>query len=307
MNLRKLNCLHALPKLKTNMPMKTGAAIAVRWFAFALIPGPLVAAAQDKPLWELGAGAAFISFADYRGSDKQRSYLLPLPYFIYRGEFLQVDRDKMRGLFLKTERVELELSANGTVPVRSRDNGARQGMPDLDPTLEIGPSLNVLLASTPQRYRLTLKLPVRAVIASDFRRVQGQGILSQPQLNLDVTLANGWQLGLAGGPLFADRRYHQYFYGVDPVYATAARPAYRARGGYSGLQLVAAASRRFDQLWVGGFVKYDDLSQAVFANSPLFERRNNISAGIAVAWIFAQSRQRVSTNGSTSKPAATNE
>ena len=29
---------------------------------------------------------------------------------------------------------------------------------------------------------------------------------------------------------------------------------------------MAAASRRFDQLWVGGFVKYDDLSQAVFAN-----------------------------------------
>ena len=64
-------------------------------------------------------------------------------------------------------------------------------------------------------------------------------------------------------------------------------------GGYSGLQLVAAASKRFDKLWVGGFIKYDDLSHAVFADSPLAERRNNVSAGIAVAWIFAQSQQRV--------------
>ena len=285
----------ALPCARHCVAAKPVTTMASRGLALALLLLPLLTAAQDKPLWELGAGAAVISFADYRGSDKQRSYLLPLPYFIYRGEFLQVDRDKMRGLLFKTERVELELSANGTVPVRSRDNPVRQGMPDLDPTLELGPSLNILLMSTPQRTRLTLKLPVRAVIASDFHHVQNAGVLSQPQLNLDVTMAGGWQLGLAAGPLFADRRYHQYFYGVDSAYATAARPTYRARGGYSGLQLVAAASKRFDKLWVGGFIKYDDLSQAVFADSPLAERRNNVSAGIAVAWIFAQSPQRVAT------------
>ena len=285
----------ALPCARHCVAAKTVTTMAARGLALALMLLPLLTAAQDKPLWELGAGAAVISFADYRGSDKQRSYLLPLPYFIYRGEFLQVDRDKMRGLLFKTERVELELSANGTVPVRSRDNPVRQGMPDLDPTLELGPSLNILLMSTPQRSRLTLKLPVRAVIASDFHHVQNAGVLSQPQLNLDVPMAGGWQLGLAAGPLFADRRYHQYFYGVDPAYATVARPTYRARGGYSGLQLVAAASKRFDKLWVGGFIKYDDLSQAVFADSPLAERRNNVSAGIAVAWIFAQSPQRVTT------------
>ena len=289
MRARALSCVRHCVKTKTVTTM------AARGLVLALMLLPLLTAAQDKPLWELGAGAAVISFADYRGSDKQRSYLLPLPYFIYRGEFLQVDRDKMRGLLFKTERVELELSANGTVPVRSRDNPVRQGMPDLDPTLELGPSLNILLMSTPQRSRLTLKLPVRAVIASDFHHVQNAGVLSQPQLNLDVPMAGGWQLGLAAGPLFADRRYHQYFYGVDPAYATAARPTYRARSGYSGLQLVAAASKRFDKLWVGGFIKYDDLSQAVFADSPLAERRNNVSAGIAVAWIFAQSPQRVTT------------
>ena len=284
-----------LLRARHSVKPKTVTTIAACGLALGLMLAPLLTAAQEKPLWELGAGAAVISFADYRGSNKQRSYLLPLPYFIYRGEFLQVDRDKMRGLLFKSERVELELSANGTVPVRSRDNPVRQGMPDLDPTLELGPSLNILLMSVPKQYRLTLKLPVRAVIASDFHHVQNAGVLSQPQLNLDVNMAGGWQLGLAAGPLFADRRYHQYFYGVDPAYTTAARPAYRARSGYSGLQLVAAASKRFDKLWIGGFIKYDDLGNAAFVDSPLAQRRNNVSAGIGAAWIFAQSPQRVAT------------
>ena len=99
--------------------------------------------ADPRPLWELGAGAAVISFPDYRGSNEQRQYLLPLPYLVYRGEVLQVDRDKVRGLLFKRDRVELDVSVNGSVPIRSSHNAARSGMPDLDPTLELGPSSNV--------------------------------------------------------------------------------------------------------------------------------------------------------------------
>ena len=211
--------------------------------------------AESLPLWELGAGAAVVSFPDYRGSDKQRTYVLPLPYIVYRGDVLQVDRDKVRGLLFKTDRVELDISVNGSVPVRSNNNQARQGMPDLDPTLEIGPSLNFLLAQNPQCYKLTLKLPVRGVIASDFHHVHDAGVLANPQLNLDVQMMQGWKLGLVAGALFGDRRYHDYFYSVAPQYARAGRPAYDAPGGYSGTQFIAAASKRFDQFWVGAFVK----------------------------------------------------
>ena len=38
---------------------------------------------EIKPLWEVGAGAAFIDFPIYRGADERRSYLLPVPYFAY--------------------------------------------------------------------------------------------------------------------------------------------------------------------------------------------------------------------------------
>jgi hypothetical protein len=47
-------------------------------------------AAEQLPLWEAGFGIAPITFPDYRGSNQQSSYVLPLPYLIYRGDRLRV-------------------------------------------------------------------------------------------------------------------------------------------------------------------------------------------------------------------------
>ena len=253
------------------------------------------AAAAMLPLWEAGAGVAAISFPDYRGAASRRSYLLPVPVFIYRGDIFQVDREKIRGLLLKNERAEFDISINGSVPIRSAGNPVRAGMPDLDPTIELGPSLNLWLAKSPD-WNLALRLPLRAIIASNFRSIHNAGVLANPNLNLDLKVVQGWRVGLVAGALFADRKYHDHFYGVAPEYARLGRPAYRAPGGYSGAQFIAAISRRFEPVWVVGFVKADILNRAVFESSPLVERRNNISVGIAVTWVFAQSVTRVERN-----------
>jgi hypothetical protein len=55
----------------------------------------------------------------------------------------------------------------------------------------------------------------------------------------------------------------------------------------------AALTRRFGKLWVGGFARYDALDGAVFESSPLFRRRQYVAAGVAVAWVFAESKDRV--------------
>ena len=253
------------------------------------------ASAEMLPLWEAGAGVAAISFPDYRGSARGRSYVLPVPVFVYRGEVFQVDREKVRGLLLKNERAELDISINGSVPIHSDGNPVREGMPDLDPTLEIGPTINVALAES-ARSKLVLRLPLRAVIASDLHSIRSAGVLVNPNLNLDLKLMQGWRLGLVAGALFADHKYHDYFYGVAPEYARPARTAYRAHGGYSGAQFIAALSRRFQPVWLAGFVKYDVINRAAFETSPLVERRNNISVGVAVTWMFAQSGTRVERN-----------
>lgn len=253
------------------------------------------ARAEMLPLWEVGGGVAAISFPDYRGSASRRSYLLPVPVLVYRGDIFQIDREKIRGLLFKSDRAELDMSISGSVPVRSDGNRVREGMPDLDPSLEIGPSLNIWLARTDSA-RLALRLPLRAVITSDFRSVHSAGVLANPNLNLDLRAVQGWRLGLVAGALFADRKYHEHFYGVAPEFARQGRAVFRAPGGYSGAQFIAALSRRFEPAWVAGFVKYDVLNGAAFAASALVERRNNISVGIAVTWVFAQSGTRVERN-----------
>jgi outer membrane scaffolding protein for murein synthesis (MipA/OmpV family) len=268
----------------------------------ALLPGlvlalmTLPAQADIKPKWELGVGLATIDFPLYRGADERRSYLLPVPYFQYHGEILQISRDRMRGLFFRSGRFELDFSVNGAVPVNSGDSAVRRGMPDLDPTLEIGPSLNVHLYFEERRQtNLDLRLPLRKVIATNFSRFEDQGWLFHPQLALDFrnVQQSGWNLGLVGGLIYADQRYHQYFYDVAPQYVTATRPAYSAGGGYSGAQVMTTVSKRYDSFWIGGFMRWDDLSGAAFVDSPLVKSRQSFAVGLMVSWILFSSDKPV--------------
>ncbi len=253
----------------------------------------------EAPLWEVGAGLAVLNFPDYRGSDQRRTTVLPFPFVVYRGEYLRADEKGVRSLFYQSERTELNINVNGAIPVDSEDNNARRGMPDLDPTVEVGPTLNFALwGARDARRRVELRLPLRAVFATDFTHFNYQGWVFQPNLNLDVENVlghQGWNFGLMGGPLFASRRYNHYFYAVDPAYATATRPAYIAREGYTGAQLTASLSKRYRDFWVGGFIRADTLRGAVFENSPLVKDRQYFAAGVAIAWIFGTSKTTVDT------------
>jgi outer membrane scaffolding protein for murein synthesis (MipA/OmpV family) len=273
------------------MKLKIAAALLVPWFAIT------PAQAEQLPLWEAGLGAAALSFPDYRGSNERQLWLLPFPYLVYRGEYLQADERRMRGVFFKTRRAELEMSFNGSVPVDSDDNDARRGMPDLDGTLEIGPALNVkLMATADGKTQVELRLPVRAVLASDFSYVRQVGWVSQPNISVDIRdpLGRaGWKLGVLAGPIFSDRRYHRYFYEVAPAFATAARPAYSPGGGYAGSQLIGALSKRYGEFWVGGFVKWDTLHGAAFEDSPLVKDRQGFAAGFSIARVLGESKKMV--------------
>jgi outer membrane protein len=260
-----------------------------------LVSAGEIAVARELPLWEFGMGVFPSTYPAYRGSNDQQYYLLPFPYLVYRGEYLKIDRDGMRARLFDTDRVEINISVNGAIPVKSDKSGARNGMPDLDPTFEIGPSLDVVLARPSHKHTLKLKLPVRSVIATDLSRTEQAGWIFNPHLNLDSKdVFGGWNAGLSLGPLFGNRKYHAYYYEVPSKYATASRPAYSASGGYSGTLAVASLSRRFNRIWVGGFIRYDNLSGAKFDDSPLVETDHSIMAGVAVAWIFKKSSKVVS-------------
>jgi len=256
----------------------------------------LPAARTAQPVWEAGIGFSGLTLPDYRGADRRRSYLLPLPYLVYRSPHLSLDRGGLKAELLDRGRLELDFSVNLSVPVRSDGNPAREGMPGLRPSLEFGPQLLAeLWTSGDGRRKLQLQLPLRYAFALT-RSMRDVGFIFHPRLALDirdVAGQPGWNLGLIAGPLFASARHHDYFYSVDPQYATASRPAYRAGGGYGGLQWTAAVSKRFTRHWFGAFVRIDQLRGAVFADSPLVQKTNTLSAGFAYSWIFAESAERI--------------
>jgi len=253
--------------------------------------------AGEKPLWELGFGFFSLTSPDYRGSDESRDYLLPLPYIVYRGDILKIDRSGIYSRLFESDRVHLDLSGDAGVPVDSTKNTARQGMPDLDPVFEVGPSLEICPWSACDSDRvLQFRLPVRAMFSTNFHSFDSHGGTAHPHLNYDmrnIGPGGGWNLGIAAGPLYATERYHDYYYEVAPQYATATRPAYDARGGYSGSRVTLATSRRFQHIWFGTFARYDDLSGARFVNSPLVRVRHSFMAGFSIAWVFSESSARV--------------
>lgn len=269
----------------------------------ALSAGSLAAAGQT-PLWEAGAGVAALTLPAYRGSDVTQNFVLPVPYFVYHGEFLKADRRGVRGELFANERIDLNISMSASPPTSDDDVPLRAGMPDLQPTVEIGPELDLTLWQGNAAVSfLKLRLPVRQAFTIE-SEPRDAGVIFSPNLNADFRDPlgfSGWTLGIVTGPVFATARQNAYFYGVDARYATATRPAYAADGGYGGTQLLLSLSKRFERLWVGAYMRGDTLRGAVFADSPLVTRDHYFSAGMAVSWIFARSGVMVDADLSESE------
>jgi outer membrane scaffolding protein for murein synthesis (MipA/OmpV family) len=256
----------------------------------------VTARAEEKPLWEVGLGVGAAVLPDYTGSDESRVYPGPLPYVIYRGKFLQADRDGVRTRLFNRPYAELSVSAGGSLPVDSDDNNARQGLPDLKPTLELGPALDLhLWRSKNAKIKLDLDIPVRLPVTLE-SSPRSIGVVLAPRLSLDVADFagfQGWDFGFSVGPNFADKKYHDYFYTVAPRFATPDRPAFDAGGGYSSTAVLTAISKRFPSYWVGAFLRYETLSGATYQESPLVKRGNAVVAGVGIAWIIGRSKRLV--------------
>lgn len=248
-------------------------------------------AAAEESLWDLGAGISGVQIPHYTGSDEVYQFVLPFPYFVYRGEKLKVDRNFVHGIFFEQGNWRAEMSFSGSPPLKSRDDDAREGMPDLDAIAEVGPVLMYNLSKSEQSL-WRLELPVRTAIATDFHSASNEGLIIAPMLRFNRRWENQqakWLFESALSFNYGSNRYHDYFYAVDPAYANQQRPAYDAESGYAGWRWTMGASRQVRHLWAGAFVRYIDLHDAVFADSPLVKAKESWLFGFAVAWIFHSS------------------
>lgn len=243
----------------------------------------------EKPQWELGMGIGYLNLAHYRGSDQRSDYVAPIPFVRYNGKNLKVDREGGRYYFYSNDDIKIDLSTALAFPVDSKDNQARLGMTDLDTIIELGPRIQFsLYESTNKNLRVRFALPLRAAIATDIKHNEYAGWVFSPYIQLRYY--SGWETAISVGPIWASEEYHDYYYQVSPEFATASRPQYDAQAGYSGARITLTSSMDYKQLRFGLFAKYDNLSNAVFIDSPLVKQKDSFIFGFHVSWVFKESK-----------------
>ncbi|PID73775.1 MAG: hypothetical protein CSB33_02420 [Desulfobacterales bacterium] len=252
-------------------------------------------AASTLPLWEAGLFSTIIRLPHYRGSDEAEVYAVPLPFVIYRGEFLRVNRDSFAGILFDSDALEAAISFYGNPPVPD-DNKAREGMPGLDALVEGGPALKWQLTGSAGDGRPYLTAAVRAAFSAgwdggpEFRYQGVKGVIS---LSVeDRNLVPAWGMGGSAslGAEIADARLHRYFYEVGPEYARPDRPASSPGGGYGGAWISGALYRRLtSSLTVSLYGRWDILRGAAMEDSPLARRDSSVTAGIALSWTLFRS------------------
>ncbi|MEC9407723.1 MAG: MipA/OmpV family protein [Abyssibacter sp.] len=238
------------------------------------------------PLWEVGVAAAGSTFPDYRGAQQYSVFGLPAPYAAYRGERFRLSREGASASLFEELNAELSLSLATSLPGDADDNPNRAGMPDIDATFEIGPSLDFVLQRDPGGWTHRLRIPARAVVATDLQHFDGIGWLIHPNFEASrnwLAAGTAWGVTLSVGPLFATEKYHDYFYDVQPQYARLDRPSFDADGGYSGARANLILTWRRGDTRIGTFLLYDNLSGATFEDSPLVETEHSLIVGIGIA------------------------
>ncbi len=249
-----------------------------------LLLGTLTFLYAKEPKVELGIGVFTLSYPDYLGSKSTQLLTAPFPHVRYRGEFLTIDEDGINGKLFGVDGLRLDLSVSGSLPANSEDSKAREGMPDLDFTGEIGPNLVYNI----YEYGVALlefEFPIRAVLSTDLSSIRYRGVVSTPQLKYSLNYSE-FEWTIRSGVMFGDKKYHNYFYGVSEEYVTVTRAQYEASSGYSGFRNRIGMTYQKGNWWSGAFVSHFSLNNAVFQDSPLVETQSAIYMGVSVAYIF---------------------
>ena len=258
--------------------------------------------APDAPaLWEFRV-AAFGRYAPvYPAASEYNLTMLPLPIPVYRGPFLNFGENLdqvARGEIVDTRRIRLGIDLDFTFGEDSDNIAVRNGMADLDFMFELGPALEIKLNNAmPDEGEIFLALQLRAGVSFDGLDPTSRGFLLNPELEYRRDHAFGGDnlLSLRWKPTWASEKYMDYYYEVEPAYATAERPAYDATSGYLGSKFTAAVTRQINPRLIFGLsASYYLYGGAENELSPLYVKDQGASVQAALIWTLAESERRAS-------------
>jgi len=255
----------------------------------------------EKPRFEAGIGLGYFQGYDYPGSKDPNTAQLVLPFFIYRSEIFRFfDGGGVGAVAIEEPRIKLELSLGGALNAESEGNSAREGLPDLDLLLELGPQLTVRLLdrelSTGGRVRLSWDSKVRAVVSTDFKGLEATGFVFASGFSLRREALFGDKIDLISSVdvTFADKQFNDYLYSVDPQYATQNRASYAAKAGYVQTSVfLGLAFKPTDKLRVFTGASSGLYGPSANKQSPLFETNQSTSFALGIVWTAIQSKRTI--------------
>jgi len=249
----------------------------------------------------MGAGLLSVSFPDYPGASHNRQVSFPFPSLSYRGKILRSKADEgVRGRFINSRYVELDFSADGSLASDIKDNKVREGMPDLDTVLEIGPSLifHLKRPTRSNRLQVDFHLPLRYIFSTDLSSVRQLGVTINPFLNLKVKNLFHHEdlLQFTIGMKYATEGLQDYYYEVTPQYQTAQRPAFDAQPGLMEQAmslLIFQPITAKKGLWIFGGLIRGNFKHAVNRDSTLLAKDINTSLALGIYYNFYRSSSYV--------------
>jgi outer membrane protein len=248
-------------------------------------------APSADPLWEVGVVAIGLTQQAWPGASEDVRRAIALPYALYRGPLLRIDREAFGLRALRKPGFELDVGFSGALGSSARDTVARRDMPELGTLIEFGPRGRWTLGGDPAGGQWRLELPLRGVFDADDGFAY-RGLALEPRVQWNHPGLAGWRLTVNAGALLGDRRLVGTFYDVAPAYATASRPAYDAQAGLIAWRLGMTASYRLTRDWrVFGFGRLDSVAGAANADSPLVSRTTGYSAGVGLQWTWRRSER----------------
>ena len=273
-----------------SLPPALSAALLAASFAV-----PLPASAQGAPslpLWELGAVGVGVSQQAYPGASERVQQAVLLPYLVYRGEFLRVDRGSAGVRAINTPAFELDIGFAGSLGSRANDIAARRGMADLGTLVEFGPRLrwNLTQGAGPDHWRVDL--PLRGVFDLSNGLAQ-RGLAFEPELVFSHRDPEHWNYSAGLSTVWGNAGLADTFYGVTAAEATASRAAFAAQSGLIAWRLSGSVSRRVAPgVRVLAFARVDSVAGAANQSSPLVQQTSGVSTGLVLTYTWRQSAER---------------
>jgi len=250
---------------------------------------------SSQPKYEVGVGAIGLSVPNYPGAASNTVRYIPFPWFIYRSDFLHSDEEGTRAKLINNEHFELGLSGGLNFPIDSNSNSAREGMPDTDILIGIGPALLFRIIDDHDIHKLTAGLGLRVNFSVDDRiGFTEQGWIVEPNIRYWAKLTDSITLFSGLSYSYGDEKYNRFFYDVAQEFSTPTRNTYSAEEGT--VDIASSLGFSYDHsdelsFFAGHF--YSNLTTASNKSSPLVENTHNDGYIVGMRWQFYESDELV--------------